>query len=298
MKRGGHNMSVYKNTYRAYTGPVTPLWTRVYVLARYAIAEAWSSKITVALFTVSLLPFLVFLVGIYLANNPIAQILVLKSVAHPLAVDASFFLATLQIQSWIALVVTSWVAPRLISFDLADNALPILLSHPISRLGYVAGKFLAIFASLSVVTWVPCLMLFAYQCYSSAQPWAVANFSIAVGLLTGAVIWIAFLSILGLALSSWVKWRVVATGSIFAAVFVPAGVGAIVSAVLRTKWGLLLNLPVTMSVLWQRLLGAPEFMRDAASLPTTPIVAMLALACLICVAMLNARIRAHEVVRG
>ena len=73
------------------------------------------------------------------------------------------------------------------------------------------------------------------------------------------MIWIALLSILGLALSSWVKWRVVATGIIFAAVFVPAGVGGIVSAVLRTKWGFLLNVPFMMSGLWQRLLGAPGF---------------------------------------
>jgi ABC-type transport system involved in multi-copper enzyme maturation permease subunit len=291
-------MSVYKNTYRAYTGPVTPLWTRIYVLARYGFAEAWSSKITVALFTLSLLPFAVFLIGIYLANNPIAQMVILKNASRGLNVDATFFLNVLEIQSWIALAITAWVAPRLISFDLADNALPILLSHPISRVGYVFGKFMAMFTSLSMVTWVPCLLLFVYQCYSATQPWAAAHFSIAIGVFIGAVIWIAFLSILGLALSSWVKWRVVATGAIFAAIFVPAGVGAIVSAVLRTQWGFLLNLPVTMSILWQRLLGAPEFMRSVTSLPTSAIVTVLILACLLCVAMLNARIRAREVVRG
>jgi len=291
-------MSVYKNSYRAYTGPVTPLWMRVYVLARYGFAEAWSSKITVALFTLSLLPFIVFLVGIYLANNPIARLLILKNASRNLNIDASFFLNTLQIQSWIALVLTAWVAPRLISFDLADNALPILLSHPISRPGYVFGKFMAMFTSLSAVTWVPCLMLFAYQAYSSQQPWAIANLPIAGGVFAGAVIWIAFLSILGLAISSWVKWRVVATGAIFAAILVPAGVGAIASAVLRTQWGFLLNLPVTMSILWQRLLGTPAFMRSAASLPTSAIVTVLVLACLLCLAMLNARIRAREVIRG
>ena len=48
----------------------------------------------------------------------------------------------------------------------------------------------------------------------------------------------------------------------------------------------------------QRLLGAPASMKDAASLSTTAILVMLFLACLICIAMLNARIRAREVVRG
>ena len=290
-------MAVYKRNYSAYTGTVTPVWTRVLVLARYAFEEAWSSKITVGLFIFCLLPCIVSLVVIYLGDNPIARALV-GGRGDMLAIDAKFFLKVLQTQAWLALVMASWIAPRLITFDLADNALPILLSHPISRFGYVFGKFIALFTSLSLITWLPCLLLFVYQGYSSPQPWAISNLQIAMGLLAGSVIWIAFLSLLGLALSSWVKWRVVATGVIFAEVFVPAGVGAIVSAVLRTRWGLLLNLPVMMSNLWQRLLGAPAPMNDRLSVPTLAIAVMLSLTCLVCVAMLNKRIRAREVVRG
>jgi hypothetical protein len=67
---------------------------------------------------------------------------------------------------------------------------------------------------------------------------------------------------------------------------------------MRTKWGFLLNIPVIMSVLWQRLLGTEEFLPLGEPLPTIAIVSTLLLACLVCVAMLNARIRAREVVRG
>jgi ABC-type transport system involved in multi-copper enzyme maturation permease subunit len=291
-------MSVYRHNYRAYSGKITPLWTRVLVLTRYAFAEAWSSKITVALFTLSLLPIVAFLVIIYVANNPIARALIMKENSSGIAIDARLFFQILQTQAWIALAITSWVAPRLISYDLSDNALPILLSHPISRFGYVFGKFIALFASLSAVTWVPCLLLFAYQGYSSSEPWIAANLRIGLGLLIGAVVWITFLSILGLALSSWVKWRIVATGIIFAAIFVPAGVGGVMSAILRTRWGFLLNIPYMMSVLWRRLLGAPDFARYGWSIPTSAIAAMLVLACAASSAMLNARIRAREVVRG
>jgi ABC-type transport system involved in multi-copper enzyme maturation permease subunit len=293
-------MSVYKRDYRAYTGRVTPLWARIRVLVNYGLAEAWSSKITLGLFLLSLIPPVVFMVQIYLANNPAARMLILKSNSHLLDVDASFFLRLFETQCWLALPLASWIAPRLITFDLADNALPILLSHPISRFGYVMGKFIALAASLSCITWVPCLILFAYQGYSSEGSWTAANLHIAVGMLAGAAIWIALLSILGLAFSSWVKWRVVATGVIFAAVMVPAAVGGIVSAVLRTKWGFLLNIPVMMTQLWQRLLGDPEIMRATRdwSLPTAAIVCALLAICLVCFAMLNARIRAREVVRG
>ena len=87
-------------------------------------------------------------------------------------------------QCWAALGITAWIAPRLITFDLADNALPILLSHPISRFGYVLGKFAALFGSLSLVTWVPCLLLFTYQAYSAPQGWTSANLQIASGLFS------------------------------------------------------------------------------------------------------------------
>jgi F0F1-type ATP synthase membrane subunit a len=53
-----------------------------------------------------------------------------------------------------------------------------------------------------------------------------------------------------------------------------------------------------MSNLWQRLLGAPAPMNERLSVPTLAIAVMLSLACLVCVGMLNKRIRAREVVRG
>ncbi len=291
-------MSVFKHEYRAYTGPVTSLPSRIGVLARYALAEAWSSKITLVLFAASMIPVVVYLVGIYLANNPIARELILRGSSGGLDINASFFLKVLTSQCWLALVLTAWVAPRLVSFDLADNALPILLSHPISRFGYVLGKLIALFWSLSLVTWVPALLLFAYQGYTSPRPWFGANLRVAFGLFAWSVLWIVLLSILGLALSSWVKWRMVATGSIFGAVLIPAAVGGIASAILRTKWGLLLNLPVMMSQLWQRLMGVPESIRIGRELPNAAIAAMLVLIFFICVFMLNASIRAREVVRG
>jgi ABC-type transport system involved in multi-copper enzyme maturation permease subunit len=297
MKEAVSTMSVFLHEYRPYTGRLTALWMRPLVLARYGLAEAWSSKITVALFVGSLLPCIVYLVIIYLANNPVALMLVTRG-TQALNINESFFLKVLETQCWLALVITSWVAPRLVSFDLGDNALPILLSHPISRFGYLLGKFIALAVSLSCVTWIPCLLLVAYEGYSSSQPWMVVHLPMAIGMFAGAVLWILLLSMVGLAVSSWVKWRMIATGAIFAVVFVPAGIGGIASAILRTKFGLLLNVPVMMTEIWQRLLGAPSFADSRFELSNASMAYMLAVVLVLCVAVLNARIRAREVVRG
>ncbi len=290
------NLSVHKHTYRAYTGPVTPPKLRSLVLARYGLAEAWSSKITVSLLVICLVPLLVFLVGIYVADNPIARMLIFKGMPAA-TIDEGYFLRIVLIQSWLAVVLCAWVAPRLISFDLADNALPIVLSHPISRPGYVLGKVLALLVFLSAVTWVPALLLFGYAGYAAPGPWLGAHRAMASGLLVGSLVWIVFLSMLGLALSAWVKWRVVATGLIFASIFVSAAVGSMMKIVLRTRWGLLLNLPVMLTSLWRSLLGLPA-VGNGEALPVLAILLALVLACVGFVAMLNARIRARGVVRG
>src|SRR5271156_2023097 len=115
-------MSVYKHNYRAYSGRVTPGWMRIFVLVRYGFAEAWASKITVGLFILCLFPPIVSLFGIFLANSPVPRLLMGNRGPQVLAINADYFLHVLEVQSWMALGLASWIAPRLITFDLADNA--------------------------------------------------------------------------------------------------------------------------------------------------------------------------------
>ena len=68
-------MSIYKHHYRAYAGRVTPICTRIFALARYGLAEAWSTKITTMLFVICLIPPVGSLFTIYLSNNPAARLL-------------------------------------------------------------------------------------------------------------------------------------------------------------------------------------------------------------------------------
>jgi hypothetical protein len=53
-----------------------------------------------------------------------------------------------------------------------------------------------------------------------------------------------------------------------------------------------------MTELWQRLLGVDALFESKHSLPTSAIVTMLVVATLFCIRILNARIRAREVVKG
>jgi len=91
--------------------------------------------------------------------------------------------------------------------------------------------------------------------------------------------------------------EVVATGNHLRGGVCAAGVGAMLVHPAH-EVGLLAQHPYDDVAPLAAVAGAPEIFRSRNSIPTTAIVIMLGLACLLCAAMLNARIRAREVVRG
>jgi len=290
-------VSVNKRSYRSYTGPLTPVRWRFLVIARYGFADVWQSRVTNILFVLCFIPLLISLVFIYLMNSETARALLGMQQLSLLAIDEKFFLQLLSAQCWLALLPTAWIGPRLISQDLTHNALPIILSRPITRREYVLGKLVVLWGFMSAVTWVPLLLMFAFQARMSVVPWVGSHWFIAGGILVGSLIWIVLLSLLTLALSAWVRWRIVATALVFGAIFVTAGFGTVFNAVMRSNIGTVVNLPLMAMQLWSALLRVPlpPFRQE---LPLAMVFASLLAMCAGCAAALHTRIRAREVVRG
>lgn len=298
-------MAVYKRNYRAYAGPTSAAGWRWLAITRFSLGEIFSQRHMLASFVFCLTPPLISALIIYAANSDTVRVLLNLRGAPPFAIDNRFFLALLEIQGWLALCVAAWIGPSLISPDLANNALPLYLSRPLSRARYVAGKLLTLALLLSAITWAPLLLLVGVQASTAHGRWLASNLYLVPGILAGALVWIAVLSLMVLALSAWVKWRVVAIGLTFALMFIPAGFGSVVSAVLRTKWGLLLNIPYVITRVWVQLLhtsfsnarinGQPVNVSDV---PAWVAWIALAAVCAAAVALLNMRIRARQVVRG
>ncbi|HYG99931.1 MAG TPA: hypothetical protein VD837_12430 [Terriglobales bacterium] len=289
-------MAVHKRSYRAYIGPVTPQRTRWWVITRYSLAGAFSSRVSVVLFVICLVPSLLAAVTIYVANSETARTLLeLRNANNILAIDNRFFLRLMAVQGWLALFLTAWVGPLMVSPDLTNNALPLFLSRPISRAEYVAAKIAVLSIILSSVTWVPLLLLFLIQAQLSITPWLGPNLFIAGAVIVGSFLWIALLSLVALAISAYVRWRIVATGLMVAVIFIPAGFGAVVNAVLRTKWGMLLNVPYTLSLIWADLFRYPlPFQMVPVSAAWFSLLAVAAISLI----LLHKQVQARQVVRG
>jgi hypothetical protein len=103
---------------------------------------------------------------------------------------------------------------------------------------------------LSIITWVPGLLLFAFQSYLEGAKWFWDNLHIGIAIFAGGWIWILALCLLSLAISAWVKWRMVAGALILAVFFVAAAFGAAFNEALNTKMGHLINMAMVIETIW------------------------------------------------
>jgi ABC-2 type transport system permease protein len=303
-------MAVYKRKYNPYAGSLTPERSRFFVLTRYAFAELFKSRAFVLLLILALVPTLFYAGYIFLANNTTAQLLLRiagdnreRLQGTGFAVDTEFFVILVIVQTQVAFLLNCWVGPVLISGDLTNGALPLFLSRPFSRAEYVLGKLAVLALLLSAVTWIPGLLLFGLQSGLAADGWFWSHLWMTIPLVFCCSIWILMLSLISLAVSAWVKLRIVATGVIFISFFVPAGLGEIYNGIMGTYWGYLLNFTYLFGLMVTKEFGAMDLFtspgtRLAPEIPVAAAWLMMILVCVFALFVLNVRLRAREVVRG
>jgi ABC-2 type transport system permease protein len=300
-------MAVYKKTYRPYDGPLTAAWKRFLIIPRYAFEDLHRSRFLTVFYLATFAYPLIAALIIYIEHNLDAlKLLNLSNAANLIGIDAGFFMSFLGWQSMLAWFLAAFIGPGQVSPDLVNNALSLYLARPFSRAEYVFGKFSVLAVLMSLMTWVPGLLLFALQGYLEGVSWMLQHTRIAVGLFFGAWIWILVASMLALALSAWVKWRPAAGALMFGIFWVAAGFGNAVNQVEGTRWGMLLSLPNVIGTIWVRLFegehpvsnGGVFFRLDqSAVIPVWTCWAALFALGLACLYMLSRKIRGAEVVR-
>ena len=285
-------MAVYRRNYKPYGGVVTPEWSRFLVLFRYSRKSVFRSKVQTGLFVICFFFPIACLILIYLAHS--ASFLAKIGIpAQLISIDSKFFFRYMSVQGALAFLLTAFVGPGLVSPDLANGALPLFFCRPFSRTEYVLGKSSVLAVLLSEVTWIPGVVLFVMQASLAGASWTWNNLWIVGSLVVSSLLWIAVLSLLAMALSAWVKWRIVAGALLLAVMFFGAGFGQAVNAVLRTDFGYFFNLPYLMGTIWIAL-----FQVDTEqSISITQAWVAILVYCTFCLWLLLRRVRAYEVIR-
>ncbi len=289
-------MAVYERTYKPYTGVETAPWSRFLVLPRFAYREVFNSRIFLAFFIACFITPLGLAVVIYVPHNvKFLELFNLQSdaITNLFRYDADFFLNWFMRPQQIAcFILAIVVGPAMVSNDLNNNGLALYLSRPFSRKEYVLGKMSVMVFLMSAITWIPGMVLFFLQAYFGGWAWLREHAQVGLGIFFGMWIWILILCLMSLALSAYLKWRMLAGAALLGLWVVGIPASLVVTSVLRTKWGALLDIRGLMRVVWVRMLGVDE----VTSIPLWGAWLTLLTVCALCLLLLARRIRAYEVV--
>ncbi len=296
-------MAVYKRTYKAYKGPLTPAWSRFSVLSRYGLANLFNSRPFTAYTALCLLPFLIGLVLIYFVHSSIAQEVLNIRFGNIPVIGGGAGLAFLGIEFWMGFILVAWGGPGMITKDFANHSVQLYLSRPLSRAEYLFGKVSVLGALLSGTTLVPALVLFFVQAQLQGHGWIWENLWMAGSIFLVCMIWIASVSLLAMAISVWVKWRIAATALLLSFSFLLPVLGHVMSLILRTQWGHLIDFPTMLAIIAGHLfridpMGPGGLGKNFDVVPLWAAWASLLSQCAFCFWLLNRKLRAREVERA
>lgn len=285
-------MAVYKRGYRPYRGPLTGRWARFMVLPRNAWRRLYQQRLVLLLTMLAYVWPLLCAGFIYLTNHASLLEGLDPEFRQFIQVDARFFAVFMYVQAVFAVFLAALAGPGLVAPDLANNALPLYFSRPLTRWSYALARLTVIVGMLSIVTWIPGLILFALQAGLAGGWWFVDNWHLGAGMVVGFFLWMVLLGLVAMASSAYVKWRVVAAAVSLAFFFVLSGVGEMIDNIFRVSWGHIIDPAWSVNQVWCALLGVD---RPAGPGAAASAVA-LAVTGLLLAAVIERRLRPVEIV--
>jgi ABC-2 type transport system permease protein len=285
-------MAVYERSYHGYDGELTGTGNRILVISKFTTRELFRSRMFCAFFAICFVPSVSFLIAIYLRYNlemltelqiPIDEIFI---------IDAGFFINFLQYpQASLSFLLALVVGPGMISPDLRDNAMPLYLSRALTKTDYLLGKLLVLVVLLSLITWVPAVLLFFIHAYLGPEGWLVDNLQLPFAFIVTSFAWIFTLSLTALALSAWIKWKQVAQITFFGFFVMSSALGEAVREIFGGWLGSAFSAFDSYAVLISYAANEPV---PISMPPSVAIMNMLVLSAL-ATALIFQRIRAKEV---
>jgi len=286
-------MAVYKRGYRRYTGPLTGRQARFLVLPRYAWKRLYQQRLVLMLTIVAFIWPLLCGGFIYLTNHVELLAGLDREFLEFIRVDGNFFAIFMYVQAGFAVFLAALAGPSLIAPDLANNALPLYFSRPLTRWTYALSRLTVIVGMLSIITWVPGLILFWLQVGMAGFTWFRLNWSLGTAMVTGFLMWLLLLSLVAMASSAYVKWRVVAGAVSLAFFFILGGIAAMIDEGLRVDWGHIIDPAWAMNQVWRAMLGVTATPGPSAWASAIGLTVMM----LLLVVVIERKLRPVEVVK-
>ena len=295
-------MSIDVARYHGWHGRLGSPWRATLAMVRVALLQVFRRKAYWIVLGLGLTQFLLFWSVIYAVTQlhppPEVRERILQAFGFSAHVDApqdSGYVLFMQRQSLVVMILLAFSGSLLVGADFRLQTLPFYLSRRIDRVHYIAGKLLAVGVLVSLLTWVPALLLFVeYGMFTSSLSYWLENWRVPLAVLAYGLVLCVCLSLLLVTISAWLQ-RAAPIAVTWSSLFVLLG---LLAEYLRDEtrveaWGLL-DPWRDMRYVGRMFFGVFSRQSQEALAPWALFV--LGLMCGACLVLLVRRVRAVEVV--
>ena len=248
-------MAVYRRGYNRYQGSITGRLSRLLVLPKYSWRHVLQQRFVVSILVLAMFYPLGCIGFVYLSNH----VELLSGFGSELndifEINGDFFLIFMTVQGIFAIILTIVCGQKLIAPDLSNGALQLYFSRPLSRAEYVLSRLLVLLGLLSLITWIPGLLVFSLQWGMAGWKWFAQNWNLGLGVFIGSLLWILLVSLIALTCWAYIRRKIMAELAILWTFFVLNAVSEIVNNVLDVTWASFFNPRKVIDQIWNGLLG-------------------------------------------
>lgn len=281
---------IYEQHYRRLDASIPLRSQRWIPIFREGLKALVSFRAYLALIAIASLPMLIRLVQIYFTTR-------FTEARRILPVDDKVFFDFLSQQLPWMLLMSAYAGAGLIANDMRTGGLLLYLSRPLTIGDYILGKVSIVFASLSMVTLVPGLVLFVGARALAPDVLGDASHLLLIPkIIAYALVMILPATGLVLVMSALARnARFAGLGFFF--VFVGSTVAAAIAwRATRSSYAGLVSLQATLRRVGEAIFGVKPS-RMTAELPPEAAFAVLAILVIGCLYVLKTRVRAVEIVK-
>jgi ABC-type transport system involved in multi-copper enzyme maturation permease subunit len=254
-------MTIKEKGYSHWDGEFSPKKLPWWPITRYGIKLSLKKKFFKLTYALALVPALVFLVMIYLAERIEDFSVIMDGGSQLIKVDPTLFKTYLTNEGlfFMIIIILVFTGAGLIADDLKYNSLQLYFSRPLKKQDYLLGKASILVCFLLFLTLVPGLFLFIMKLIFSGGLKFFSDFPmLPVSIIGYSILITVFFSFYTLLLSSISKNKRYVTILIVGTYFFSDILFAIFYGIFRNPYFSLLSLKVNL-----QLLGAAFFGVDA-----------------------------------
>ena len=282
---------IYEQHYRRLDSSIPLRNQRWIPIAREGLKALFARRAFLGLIAIGWLQMFARLVQVYFITR-------FPEARRVAPIDDKLFFDFLSLQMPWLLLMSALAGAGLIANDMRTGGLLLYLSRPLTLLDYILGKVFILFASLSMVTWVPGLVLFIGA--RSLAPDAlgdISHFLLVPKILAFSLVMILPTIGLVLVMSALARNpRFAGLGFFF--IFVGSGMAqAIAWRATRSSYAGLASIQASMRRVGEAVFDGIKPARMTADLPAEWALVVLALITVLCFFILKTRVRAVEIVK-